>query len=216
VTGIQILTRLRTLTGLALALVTVNSNGDAQATGFAEGLLAAGERVTGTWVLVEPPSNRSDEDVLRGALPTGFLSIGADGRYLMLLACNVHASDTLDSHGTRPVCRGHARATYAHTGHLLANASRIDFEVDHSTVGALHGNDLRTTYALNGNQLTLTFDAAATAASAGLQGTLIWQRLSGSAAPTATAGPSPSGCDRFRTPAQDLARSALNEARVDQ
>ena len=206
------------LAALAGAMVVVDV-GNAQAAIPTERSVATeGEAVAGTWVLRGPPSNlrNNGEDFPHGALPQGLLTIDTDGHYMLLLGCPAHAGDRADIDAANAVCRDSARGTFAHSGHLHADASRMDWHVDHSTVSALRGSDLRSAYALDGDRLTLEFDSIREGASAGIQGTVVWQRLSGGQAAAVPAARSSGECARLPAPAHDLDRSALNEARVDQ
>ncbi|HUB88166.1 MAG TPA: lipocalin-like domain-containing protein [Dyella sp.] len=137
--------------------------------------------LVGTWTLVRcdnvyPDGHRVE---LYGPHPQGMWMIDAKGHYMMQIA-RVQRTPfaTGDkSKGTPAEYRAASLDSNAHFGSISIQGGRMVTHIEQASFPNWNGRSSKTSYTLNGNQLTYVVAKPSSGASQGAHGEVTWQRM---------------------------------------
>jgi hypothetical protein len=143
---------------------------------FATPALAAPKELVGSWALVSSTVQQGSNAIQPfGADPRGSLIVGADGRYVAMIAragLPKFAGDNRMA-GTAEEYKAIVDGAIAHFGSYAADDRTITFRIATSTYPNWDGTEQRRTFVLAGD--TLTYSVGDASVGGGIA-TLVWKR----------------------------------------
>jgi hypothetical protein len=137
--------------------------------------------LVGTWTLVRcdnvyPDGHRIE---LYGAHPQGMWMIDAKGHYMMHIA-RVQRTPFASgdkSKGSLEEYRAASLDSNSHFGSISIQGGKLETHIVQASFPNWNGRDSKTSYTVNGNQLTYIVAKPSSGASEGAHGEVVWQRM---------------------------------------